>query len=84
MSHRIGSKNGNAKLNETDVEVIRWRMENKRHRINRINEQIETLQREKVEVMKSDSIPQMALDFEVSESAIKNVLYRSDIWGHVK
>lgn len=81
---QLGSKNGNAKLNEQDVEIIRWRAEKKRREIAEIDEQIEALIAKKNALQKSDSIKQMSLDFEVAESTIKNVLYNKAIWGHVK
>jgi hypothetical protein len=80
---QIGSKNGNAKLNEQDVEIIRFRAQKKRDELAEIEIQIQELIERKNRLMKSDSIYQMSLDFEVSESTIRNVLYRRDIWGHV-
>jgi len=81
---QIGSLNGNAKLNEQDVEIIRFRMQKKRDELESIDIEIERLQQKRAEIVKSDSINQLSLDFEVSVSSIRNVLYRSDIWGHVK
>jgi len=81
---QIGSKNHAAKLNEQDVEIIRWRMQKKRDELAMIDSQIEKLQQERAKIVKSDSISQLALDFEISQSSIRNVLYRDDIWGHVK
>lgn len=80
---QIGSKNGNSKLDEQDVEIIRFRAQKKRDEINTIDLKIEKLIEEKNRLMKSDSIYQMSMDFEVSESTIRNVLYRKDLWGHV-
>jgi hypothetical protein len=80
---QLGSKNGNAKLNEQDVEIIRFRAQKKRDEIKKIDEEIEKLMEAKNKIMKSDSIGQMSLDFEVSESTIKNVLYNKNLWGHV-
>lgn len=80
---QIGSKNGNAKLNEQDVEIIRFRAQKKRDELAAIEIQIQDLIERKNRLMKSDSIYQMSLDFEVSESTIRNVLYRKDIWGHI-
>lgn len=82
--NQIGSKNGNAKLNEQDVEIIRWRAQKKRDELEDIDNQIAALIAKKNQIIKSDSIYQMSIDFEVSESSIRNVLYRKDIWGHVK
>ena len=81
---QLGSKNGNAKLNEQEVEIIRWRMEKKRREIAEIDAQIDALIIRKNELQKSDSIKQLSLDFEVSISTIQNVLYSKSIWGHVK
>lgn len=81
---QIGSRNGNSKLDEQDVEIIRYRMKKKRDELADIDNQIEILQQKRAKIVSSDSISQLALDFEVSASAIKNVLYRTDIWGHVK
>ena len=81
---QLGSKNGNAKLNEQDVEIIRWRAKKKRDELAEIDAAIEALIDRKNQIQKSDSIYQMALDFEVSQSAIKNVLYNKQVWGHVK
>lgn len=81
---QVGSLNGNAKLNEQDVEIIRYRMQKKRDELADIDLQIERLKEKRAQVVKHDSINQMALDFEISESSIRNVLYRTDIWGHVK
>lgn len=81
---QIGSNNGNSKLDEQDVEIIRYRMKKKRDDLADIDYQIEMLQQKRAQIVKSDSINQLALDFEVSTSAVKNVLYRTDIWGHVK
>jgi|GEM_PF-6655196 len=81
---QLGSQNGNAKLNEQDVEIIRYRMQKKRNELAEIDLQIEKLQEKRAQIVKSDSINQLALDFEVSTSAVKNILYRTDIWGHVK
>lgn len=81
---RIGSKNHAAKLNEQDVEIIRFRMQKKRDELAEIDLQIEQLKEKRAGVVKHDSINQMALDFEISTSSIRNVLYRDDIWGHVK
>ena len=83
-SYQLGSRNGNAKLNEQDVEIIRWRAQKKRDQLAEIDEQIEALIAKKNAIMKSDSIYQMSLDFEVSQSAIRNVLYNKQVWGHVK
>lgn len=83
-SYQLGSKNGNAKLNEMEVEIIRYRAQKKRDEIANINAEIERLIEEKNRLMKSDSIFQMSLDFEVSESTIRNVLYSKVLWGHVK
>lgn len=83
-SYQLGSKNGNAKLNEMEVEIIRYRAQKKRDDIANINAEIDRLIEEKNRLMKSDSIQQMSLDFEVSQSTIRNVLYRKDLWGHVK
>lgn len=80
---QIGSKNGNAKLNEQDVEIIRFRMQKKRDELEKIDREIELLIEKKNKILKSDSIGQLSLDFEVSQSTIRNVLYRKDIWGHV-
>lgn len=80
---QIGSKNGNAKLNEQDVEIIRFRMQKKRDELEKIDREIELLIEKKNKILKSDSIKQLSLDFEVSQSTIRNVLYRKDIWGHV-
>lgn len=84
MSYQLGSKNGNSKLNEQDVEIIRYRAQRKRDELADIDAQIEALQAKRALIVKSDSIAQLALDFEISESSVKNVLYRTDIWGHVK
>jgi hypothetical protein len=84
QSPQLGSKNGNAKLDEQDVEIIRWRAEKKRQSIAEIDAKIEALIIRKNELQKSDSIKQMSLDFEVTESTIKNVLYNKQLWGHVK
>jgi hypothetical protein len=84
QSPQLGSKNGNAKLDEQDVEIIRFRMEKKRQSIAEIDAQIEALIIQKNSLQKSDSIKQLSLDFEVAESTIKNVLYNRAIWGHVK
>ena len=84
MSSQLGSRNGNSKLNEQEVEIIRFRMQKKRNELDEIDLQIERLQEKRVKIVKSDSINQLALDFEVSTSTVKNVLYRTDIWGHVK
>jgi len=84
QSPQLGSKNGNSKLDEQDVEIIRWRMEKKRQAIAEIDAQIEALIIQKNALQKSDSIKQLSLDFEVAESTIKNVLYNRAIWGHVK
>lgn len=81
---QLGSKNGNAKLNEQDVEIIRWRMGKKRRDIAEIDAQIDALISRRNELQKSDSIRQLSLDFEVAEATIKNVLYNKSIWGHVK
>jgi len=81
---QIGSLNGNAKLNEQDVEIIRYRMKKKRDELESIDIEIERLLQKRTGIVKSDSIDQLSLDFEVSKSSIKNVLYRSDLWGHVK
>ena len=81
---QIGSLNGNAKLNEQDVEIIRWRAQKKRDDLLAIDKQIESLNRKRADIVKSDSVNQMSLDFEVSQSTIKNVLYNKNIWGHVK
>ncbi len=83
MANQLGSKNGNSKLDEQDVEIIRWRARRKRELIEAIDAKIEALQDERARAVKSDSINQLALDFGVSTSGIKNVLYRNDIWGHV-
>ena len=83
-SRQLGSANANAKLNEQDVEVIRWRAENKRQKIKNIKGQIAILKQQLSEAMASDSIPQMAFDFDVKEGTIKNVLYNKGLWGHVK
>lgn len=83
-SYQIGSRNGNAKLNEQDVEIIRWRAQKKRDELAEIDAAIDALIAKKNAVIKSDSIHQMSLDFEVSQSAIRNVLYNKSIWGHVK
>lgn len=83
-SYQLGSKNGNAKLNEMEVEIIRYRAKKKRDAIANIDSEIARLIEEKKRLIKSDSIFQMSLDFEVSESTIKNVLYRKELWGHVK
>lgn len=84
MSRQLGSRNGNSKLNEQEVEIIRYRMQKKRDELDEIDLQIERLQEKRAQIVKSDSINQLALDFEVSTSTVKNVLYRTDIWGHVK
>ena len=81
---QIGSKNHNSKLNEQDVEIIRFRMQKKRDELAAIDLQIELLKEKRAMIVKYDSINQMALDFEISKSSIRNVLYRTDIWGHVK
>lgn len=81
---QIGSKNHASKLNEQDVEIIRFRMQKKRDELAEIDLQIELLKEKRAKVVKRDSINQMALDFEISKSSIRNVLYRTDIWGHVK
>lgn len=81
---QIGSKNHASKLNEQDVEIIRFRMQKKRDELAEIDLQIEQLKEKRAMVVKYDSINQMALDFEISKSSIRNVLYRTDIWGHVK
>lgn len=83
-SYQLGSKNGNAKLNEMEVEIIRYRAQKKRDAIAKIDSEIERLIEEKKRLIKSDSIFQMSLDFEVSESTIRNVLYSKVLWGHVK
>ena len=80
---QIGSKNGNAKLDEQDVEIIRFRAQKKRDELAEVELQIQNLTERKNNILKSDSIFQMSLDFEVSESTIRNVLYRKDLWGHV-
>ena len=84
QSPQLGSKNGNAKLDEQDVEIIRWRHKKKRDEIADIDAQIDALIEKRNELQKSDSIKQMSLDFEVAESTIKNVLYNKQLWGHVK
>lgn len=81
---QIGSSNGNAKLNEQDVEIIRYRMQKKRDELEEIDLQIEKLQEKRALIVKSDSIDQLSLDFEVAKGTIRNVLYRKDLWGHVK
>lgn len=81
---QIGSNNGNSKLDEQDVEIIRYRMKKKRDELADIDYQIEMLQQKRSKIVSSDSINQLALDFDVSTSAVKNVLYRTDIWGHVR
>lgn len=83
-SYQLGSKNGNAKLNEQDVEIIRFRAQKKRDELSEIDAAIDALIAKKNAIIKSDSIYQMSLDFEVSQSAIRNVLYNKSIWGHVK
>ena len=80
---QIGSLNGNSKLNEQDVEIIRFRAQKKRDELAAIEVQIQNLIERKNKILKSDSIFQMSLDFEVSESTIRNVLYRKDLWGHI-
>ena len=84
MAYKLGSNNGNSKLSEQDVEIIRWRAQRKRDELADIDAQIDALHAKRAQVVKSDSIAQLSLDFDVSESGIKNVLYRKDIWGHVK
>lgn len=83
-SYQLGSRNGNAKLNEQDVEIIRFRAQKKRDELAEIDAQIDALIQEKNAIIKSDSIYQMSLDFEVSQSAIRNVLYNKQVCGHVK
>ena len=65
QSPQIGSKNGNSKLDEQDVEIIRYRMKKKRDELADIDYQIEMLQQKRVRIVRSDSINQLALDFEV-------------------
>lgn len=74
---QIGSSNGNAKLDERDVEIIRYRIKKKRDELANIDYQIEMLRQKRAQIVKSGSINQLALDFEVSAPAIKNVLYRT-------
>lgn len=83
-SYQLGSRNGNAKLNEQDVEIIRFRAQKKRDELAEIDAAIDALIAKKNAIIKSDSIHQMSLDFEVSQSAIRNVLYNKQVWGHVK
>lgn len=46
--NQIGSKNGNAKLNEQDVEIIRWRAQKKRDELEDIDNQIAALIEKKI------------------------------------
>jgi len=81
---QLGSSNGNAKLNEQDVEIIRYRMQKKRNELEEIDLQIESLKEKRAQIVKSDSIDQLSLDFEVAKGTIRNVLYSKHLWGHVK
>lgn len=82
MGRQIGSNNFNAKLTEQEVEAIRYRVEVKREKAARIRATIDGLKKELSALRKTDTIPALASDFEVSEAAIKNILY-GDVWGHV-